>query len=276
VRVADKTCFVIAPIGLPDSETRKRSDVVLKYVIRPAVGECGYQAIRADEMAEPGLITSQVIQRIVDDPLVVADLTESNPNVFYELAIRHTLRKPLVQLIAKGERIPFDVAGMRTITVDHKDLESVEEAKKGIVAQIKAMERPGEVIETPITMSLDLQRLRQSNKPEDRSLADIILAISDVKSSIAHIDRRLETSLARYRTIDELAADLGAIDHSMRMRVESFLSAMPSPELDFVKTHGVANAHRKAFKTYLRDLGALERNTQNTTAVTNDEAKGRP
>ena len=106
----EKNCFVISPIGEPDSETRKRADQILKHVVKPAVGECGYTAVRADEIDKPGIITSQVIQRVVTDPLVVADLTERNPNVFYELAIRHALRKPLVQLIKKGEQIPFDVA----------------------------------------------------------------------------------------------------------------------------------------------------------------------
>jgi|ERR1700722_12100722 hypothetical protein len=98
--VSDKQCFVIAPIGEPESETRKRSDKILKYVIVPAVEACQYQAIRADQISEPGMITSQVIQHIVDDPPVVADLSGRNPNVFYELAIRHILRKPLVQLRA--------------------------------------------------------------------------------------------------------------------------------------------------------------------------------
>ena len=86
-----KSCFVIAPIGEAESDTRKRSDQVLRHIIRPAVEVCGYQAIRADEIDKPGVITSQVIQHVVGDPLVVADLTETNPNVFYELAIRHAI-----------------------------------------------------------------------------------------------------------------------------------------------------------------------------------------
>ncbi len=121
----EKTCFVIAPIGEAESETRKRSDQVLKHVIAPAASACGYKAIRADQISEPGMITSQVIQHIVEDPLVIADQTDRNPNVFYELAIRHAIRKPLVQLIKKGEQIPFDVAGTRTIHVDHRDLDVI-------------------------------------------------------------------------------------------------------------------------------------------------------
>lgn len=188
-----KKCFVISPIGAEGTDTRKRSDQVLKHIIKPAATECGYDANRADEISEPGIITSQVIQRIVDDQLVIADLTERNPNVFYELALRHALRKPLVQIIKKGEQIPFDVAGMRTIPVDHKDLDSVEEAKLEIIKQIKAVEnKSSSEIETPISVSLELQALKQSENPEERSLADLVSTISEIRASINNIEKRFE------------------------------------------------------------------------------------
>ena len=186
-----KLCFVIAPIGDLESETRKRSDQVLKHVIRPAVEKCGYEAKRADEIDKPGVITSQVIQHVVNDALVVADLTERNPNVFYELAIRHAIRKPLVQLIKKGEQIPFDVAGTRTIYVDHKDLDSVETARNEIVAQISALENDPSDLETPISVSLDLQLLRQSDDPEDRSLADILSAVSELRATVGKLEAHI-------------------------------------------------------------------------------------
>lgn len=188
-----KTCFVIAPIGEPGTDIRKRSDQVLKHVISPAVELKGYEPLRADQIAEPGMITSQVIQHIVDDPLVIADLTGWNPNVFYELAIRHALRKPLIQLIKRGEQIPFDVAGTRTIYVDHKDLDSVEEAKGEIEKQITALERDPSDIETPISVSLDLQLLRQSDNPEQRSLGDVLSIISELRSAVSGLEKRLES-----------------------------------------------------------------------------------
>lgn len=187
-----KDCFVIAPIGEAESDTRKRSDQILNHVISPAAKECGYKATRADQISEPGMITSQVIQRIVDDPLVIADLTERNPNVFYELAIRHAIRKPLVQIIKKGEQIPFDVAGTRTIHVDHHDLDSVEESKKEIIAQVKALEADESVLETPISVSLDLQLLRQSDNPEQRSLADVLSVITELRTSVTAMEKRLD------------------------------------------------------------------------------------
>jgi hypothetical protein len=187
-----KVCFVIAPIGDPDSETRKRSDQILQHVIRPAVEEIGYQAIRADEIDRPGLITSQVIQQIVSAPLVVADLTGTNPNVFYELALRHALRLPLVQLIQKGEAVPFDVAGTRTISVDHHDLDSAATAKDEIIRQVHALEQDPTDVETPISAALDLQVLRQSSNPEERSLADVVTAISEVRSAVTGIEANLK------------------------------------------------------------------------------------
>lgn len=122
-------CFVIAPIGEMGSPTRSRSDQVLKYIIRPSLLELGFDAKRADELDKPGIITSQVIQHLVNAPLVVADLTERNANVFYEIAIRHAVRKPIIQIIDWKESIPFDVAATRVIKFNHQDLDSVEEAK---------------------------------------------------------------------------------------------------------------------------------------------------
>lgn len=206
----EKVCFVISPIGDADSETRKRSDQVLKHVVRPAVTTCGYKAVRADEIDKPGMITSQVIQHVVNDPLVVADLTERNPNVFYELAIRHALRKPLVQIIRKGESIPFDVAGTRTIYVDHKDLDSVEAAKSEIIDQVKALEKDSTDIETPISVSLDLQLLRQSEKPEERSLADLVAAVVDLRASLSKVESRVGTK-DQEGLLGEIQTDLRAL-----------------------------------------------------------------
>ena len=188
-----KTCFVISPIGDQGTEIRKRSDTVLKYIITPAVEENGFQPIRADHISEPGIITSQVIQHIIDDPLVIADLTGHNPNVFYELAVRHAIRKPLIQICSKDETIPFDVAPLRTIELDHRDLESVENAKQEISRQINSVMSDPSKVDSPISMSLDLQMLKQSDELNQRSLADIIEALSVINLGVKNIQTELAT-----------------------------------------------------------------------------------
>ncbi len=183
-KAAESTiCFFIAPIGDPETDVRKRSDQVLKHVVKPAAQTCGFEAKRADEISEPGIITTQIIQHLIDDPMVIADLTGRNPNVFYELAIRHALRRPYAQLIQKGEGIPFDVAAVRTVEVDHRDLDSVDAAREELVRQMQSM-RGKDKVDSPISVAVDLELLRQSGNPEQRQLADVLTGVAELKSIV--------------------------------------------------------------------------------------------
>ena len=181
---SEKICFVIAPIGEPGSDIRKRSDQVLEHIIRPAVESCGYKAVRADEIAEPGMIPTQIIRHVVDDPLVIADLTGQNANVFYELAIRHAVRKPLVQIINNVEDIPFDVGSMRTIGVDHRDLDSVEKAKSEIKKQIQFFEESSSSLETPISVALEGRSIDEIRTRDQGRLEEEIKKIRDQNDEI--------------------------------------------------------------------------------------------
>ena len=180
-----KSCFVISPIGEQGSDTRKRADQVLKYVIKPAVKECGYTAKRADEIGQPGIITNQIIQRVIDDDLIVADLTGGNPNVFYELAIRHTIKKPIVQIIKKDETIPFDVDDFRTVRFDLRDPDSIEQAKEEIVQQIQFLERNPENLITPVSISVGIKELGRSGGIE--KLLGILIEMMG-RSLDSHVD----------------------------------------------------------------------------------------
>lgn len=186
-----KRCFVIAPIGEQGSEIRKRSDQVFNYIIRPVLERLGYEPERADQMATPGIITNQVIQAVLEFPLVIADLTWHRANVFYELAIRHVVRKPFIQMIEVGQEIPFDVRATRTIIVNTKDLDSVEEAKRELENQVKSIDEGAAETENPISVAFDLQALRGSKEPEERSLAHVLEAISELRAEIRALQRRM-------------------------------------------------------------------------------------
>lgn len=211
---ADKkgVCFVIAPIGEEDTDTRRRSDQVLNHVIAPAAQECGYSAMRADQISEPGIITSQVIQHLVDDPLVIADLTEHNANVFYELAVRHAVRKPVVQIIQTGERIPFDVAGTRTIQLDHRDLDSVARCREEMVRQIRTVEKDVSQVDTPISVAIDLQSLGRSENPLEKSNAEIISMLQDLRTMLADSLAAVRGPTLRPGTLEEVMYTLGRLD----------------------------------------------------------------
>jgi hypothetical protein len=180
-------CFVIAPIGGKETEVRKRSDQILKYIIRPVVSSYGYSALRADEMPKPGLITSQVIEQLIEAPLVIADLTDHNPNVFYELAIRHAFRKPVIQLIEADQMPPFDVVGLRTIFVNHRDLDSVDACQRDLRRHIEGIRSGEEEVDSPISVAVDLQRLRQSEDPMEKSTAEVLETLAELRRMVGSL-----------------------------------------------------------------------------------------
>ena len=121
----DDVCFYLSPIGDDDSDERRHADLFMEALVAPALTASGLRLVRADKIGEAGLITKQIIEHIVRSKLVIADLSFHNPNVFYELALRHAMRKPIVQIIRQSDRIPFDLNQFRTIIIDNTDIYSL-------------------------------------------------------------------------------------------------------------------------------------------------------
>ncbi|WP_433117249.1 hypothetical protein [Micromonospora sp. CA-246542] len=151
-----ETCFYIAPIGQPDSEERQHSDLFMGSLVEPALQEFGMKLVRADHITDPGLISKQVIEYIVRAPLVIADLSFHNPNVFYELALRHAVRKPIVQLSRIADRLPFDVREFRTVQIDTTSIYTLvprlDTYRSEIASQIRMTMESNDQGENPLTI----------------------------------------------------------------------------------------------------------------------------
>jgi len=74
-----------------------------------------YEIIRADEVRGPGLIVSDIVQQISSAHLIIADITPTNANVYFEVGYAMALQKPIIFLARKGTTLPFDVAGFRVL-----------------------------------------------------------------------------------------------------------------------------------------------------------------
>lgn len=150
----DRVCFFIAPIGSDDSEQRQHSDAILSSFVEPAITEHKLSVIRADKISKPGMISAQVIEYILRSKLVVADLSYHNPNVFYELALRHATGKPTVHLIREADKIPFDVGNFRTIPIKmdcvFAVLAKLETYRSEIAQQIRQVLADGVTTNNPI------------------------------------------------------------------------------------------------------------------------------
>lgn len=103
-----KLCFVLMPFD-------KSFDDVYSKAIKPAVTRAKLKAKRADEIFTPTPIVKDIWEYINKSAIIIADATDRNPNVFYEMGLAHALPKRLIILTQKKEDVPFDVQYIRWI-----------------------------------------------------------------------------------------------------------------------------------------------------------------
>ncbi|MFA9413325.1 hypothetical protein ACERC8_01560 [Streptococcus sp. E29BA] len=134
-----KTCFIVCPIGEENSNTRKRSDTVLKHIISPVCQQFGYDVIRVDKLSSVDRIDQTIINYLETAELVIADMTSHNANVFYEFGYRQATKLPLIPIIEESETIPFDVATLRAIKYVTNDLDKVEVVKQRLAETVELL-----------------------------------------------------------------------------------------------------------------------------------------
>jgi hypothetical protein len=126
-----RTCFAIMPFSVkPDAARGDTLDFdtdVYDKIIEPAVdlaqdeGGLKITVTRADKVLRAGSIHERMIQFIAESDVAIVDITTANPNVFYELGVRHALRDRVTVLIRRrGTKNPFNIAGLAAIDYDEK------------------------------------------------------------------------------------------------------------------------------------------------------------
>ena len=115
-KIETKNCFIITPIGKETDPIRRHIDGVLDEAIIPVLKDkYNYEIKVSHRMSNIGSINKQILESIYKSELVIANLTNLNPNVMYELAFRHATGKPVITIAEQGTNIPFDVIDNRTI-----------------------------------------------------------------------------------------------------------------------------------------------------------------
>ena len=122
------------------------------------------------------MISAQVVEHVLRSRLVIADLSFHNPNVFYELSLRHTSALPTVQVVRMSDKIPFDLQTFRTIQIDDSDIYSLvpqlETYKSEIATQVRRALDNAESADNPITTFCPGLKLELPEKFRTRVAAD--------------------------------------------------------------------------------------------------------
>jgi len=109
-----KLCFVIMPFAKNRFEVYKRA-------IEPACKEAKFKAVRVDELKGVYNINRKIIEHIFKSEVVIAELTDMNPNVFYEMGVAHTIDNKTIMITQSAEKLPFDISNYRCIVYDQSD-----------------------------------------------------------------------------------------------------------------------------------------------------------
>lgn len=121
-------CFVLMPFS---SEFKNQWE--LAFI--PAIESLKLQPYRSDDQTlGTNMIMRDVTQCIHKARIVVADLTDRNPNVMYELGLAHAAKKPVIMLAQKDEDVPFDLRHIRYLRYDKSDLKALQDDLKTRIA----------------------------------------------------------------------------------------------------------------------------------------------
>ncbi len=125
------TCFVMMPFG-------EWYDQYYKEIYISAIQEAGMEAVRADELFSTGSVIEQIWEQIEKAKILLADLSNKNANVFYELGLAHAARKPVVFTAGSLDDVPFDLRHLRVVIYDNRDPFWGDKLKKSLTAYLKA------------------------------------------------------------------------------------------------------------------------------------------
>ena len=187
-----KKCFVVSPIGEEGSATRINADRLFKHIIKPVCEACSFEPIRVDKLNDANSITRTIIEYLEKSELVIADITELNPNVFYEMGYRARTQRPLIHLRRKGENLPFDITTIRTLEYDLTDLDSVEEVKDRLSQTIESFDYsdPGESMAEETLIPNSFSTIMQV-------LYEILDSINEVKKGIQNNNAEILTTVIK-------------------------------------------------------------------------------
>lgn len=135
-------CFVVMPYGRSADEVRWFRGWY-EVVIEPAVTSSGYDCILSAAEEQPGAINDEIRSHLAFDPMVVVDVGGAkpedipNPNVMYELGIRHAFGLPVVMMAWEHQELPFDVGNQRAV-ITGRHLLDLESTRQKLCAFIRS------------------------------------------------------------------------------------------------------------------------------------------
>jgi tetratricopeptide (TPR) repeat protein len=235
-------CFVIMPIRREGTEEFAHFKALYEYTIKPTLEGVGYHVVRADEVTKAGAITKDVVERLARADLVVADMTDLNPNVFWELGVRHALNGRGTLTLIDEKRtsdIPFDLTPYRVIKYAG-ELLGLGRLKERLTAFAAALKVDAGELDSPVHDWLPILPTRALDATENSDDGALRQQLADLRRQLKQYERiygehdGVETT-ADIRPLDVIAqamedAASGSDDAGIRRRAAGTVENEDVPE----------------------------------------------
>lgn len=254
-----RSVFVISPIGSSGTPEHRRYRQTLEYIVKKAFVGADWSVVRADEETSPDSITTQVIGRIVESDLIVADLTDHNPNVFYELAVAHGFKKPVIHMMQDGQKVPFDVVDQRVIFYDLTDPESLYKAQAGLINAAKWLDDNPNQSRNPLSAYNQFSAISSASGGGEAGAA-VAEALGTLSRQVARLDARVRDLDEPDSPFNERMNELGAREMALRRQIQELESI---DELDESMSKHLSDLKRRQRMTWakIEDLRARRRSS---------------
>ena len=182
---ATKLCYVIMPFSDTDSCRAGQWTMIFNGLIKPAVEEAGlgYTCVRSK--ARTGNIIKKIVQDLYSANVVIADLTDKKPNVFYELGVRHTLRHRTILIAQSRDDISSDLDGYASHEYNWNTEPGQEQFRANIRDSLQHIEEDPDRSDNPVSDFLHERSIRifEFQREENtRKLSALIGEIRHIKS----------------------------------------------------------------------------------------------
>ncbi len=214
-------------------------------MIVPACERYEITAVRADGIAQAGDINEQICRHVIESDLVIADVSGGNPNVMYELGLRHVTGKPTIHIGEAGQ-LPFDIASIRTIRYQ-RARSQLASARKEIESALEVGLRNGFELLTPARVLRGLHSL-------DGPLSFVESGNAEGEDSPGLLDN----FAAIEGGLDEMAADMEAITKTMET-IGALTKQSNTEMLDLTQANAPASARLAAVARYAQSISAPAR-----------------
>jgi hypothetical protein len=211
-----KDVFVIMPFSGTGKHTEEDWTEIYENIFKPAIEDCNFTCDRA--IPKTGSLISSIIERLKTSKIVLADITERNANVFYELGVRHSLSKRTIIVCQNSQDIPSDLRGYWYLPYGIRPSE-VTKFKSDIKRIILEIEKNPDKSDSPVSDFLEKEHISISNYLQRENIKKLgalytelsanIIALKELKRERNHTNLALVSTDCIGLLLQTLYIDLG-------------------------------------------------------------------